>query len=76
MFFKLDFEKAFDFINWDFHFELLLARGFGQRQIDWIKVYLLSGNSSILINGKPENYIQYRKDLRQGDPLSPTFLSL
>jgi len=33
VFLKLDFEKAFDFISWDFLFELLLARGFGQQWI-------------------------------------------
>ena len=71
VFLKLDFEKAFDSINWDFLFELLLARGFGQCWIGWIKVCLLSRTSSILINGKPGNYIQCRKGLRQGDPLSP-----
>jgi len=73
VFLKLDFEKAFESVSWDFLFELLLARGFEQRRISWIKACLLSGISSILVNENPENYIQCRKGLRQGDPLSLTF---
>ena len=71
VFLKLDFEKAFDSVSWDFLFELLLARGFGQCWIGWNKVCLLFGTSSILVNGKSSNYIQCRKGLRQGDILSP-----
>jgi len=29
-FLKLDFAKVFDSVSWDFLFELLLARGFGE----------------------------------------------
>ena len=71
VFLKLDFVKAFDSVSWDSLFELLLARGFGYRWIGWIKTCLLSGTSSILVIGKPGKYIQCRKGLRQGDPLSP-----
>ena len=71
VFLKLDFKKAFDSVSWDFLFELLNARKFGQRWIDWIKVCLLSGTSFTLVNEKPGNYIKYRKGLRQGDSLSP-----
>ena len=55
-FLKLDFEKAFDSVSWDFLIGLLLARGFGQHWISWIKFYLLSETSSILIIEKPGNY--------------------
>jgi len=57
VFLKLDFERAFDSVSWDFLFELLLARGLGQCWINWIKVYLLSETSSILVNEKSKNYI-------------------
>ena len=68
---KLDFGKAFDLMNWDFLFELLLARGFGHWWIGWIKACLLFGTSSTLVNRKLGKYIQCRRELRQGDTLSP-----
>nr|CAD1826001.1 unnamed protein product [Ananas comosus var. bracteatus] len=50
---KIDFERAFDHINWDFLFQLLSARGFGTKWIDWIKGLLLSTSSAVLLNGTP-----------------------
>ena len=76
VFLKIDFENAFDSVNWDFLFELLKARGFGQRWIDWIKICLFSGTSSILVNGKPDNYIKCLKSLRQGDLLAQKPITL
>ena len=71
VFLKLDFEKTFNSVSWGFLFKLLLVRGFGHRWLGVIKACLLSGTSSILINGKPSNYIQCRRGISQGDPLSP-----
>lgn len=68
---KVDFSKAFDIVDWDFLLELLAARGFGQRQIEWIKALLFSSKANILVNGSQCGYIWYRRELRQGDPLSP-----
>ena len=76
IFLKLDFEKSFDSVSWEFIFQLLVARGFGQRWIGWIKACLLFGTSSILINERSCNYIQCIRGLRQGDPISPTYSSL
>ena len=36
--FKLDFEKAFDHVHWDFLFEVMHARGFGQKFITYFRL--------------------------------------
>jgi Reverse transcriptase (RNA-dependent DNA polymerase) len=38
--FKIDFEKFFDSVNWQFFSEVLQARGFGNRWTKWIKKLL------------------------------------
>ena len=34
---KLDYEKAYDRVNWEFLFEILSSRGFSERRINWIQ---------------------------------------
>lgn len=73
---KVDFNKAFDRVDWDFLFDLLEARGFGGCWIGWIKCILFSSKASILVNGSPNGYVRYKSGLRQGDPLSPLLFVL
>ncbi|GKB29112.1 putative RNA-directed DNA polymerase, eukaryota, reverse transcriptase zinc-binding domain protein, partial [Tanacetum coccineum] len=69
--FKVDFEKAFDSVRWDFLDDVLKNLGFGSRWRDWIQSCLNSSKGSILVNGSPTSEFQYFKSLKQGDPLSP-----
>lgn len=69
--FKVDFEKAFDSIRWDFLTQILELQGFGSKWIGWIMSILSTTRLSILINGSPTREFTMSKGLRQGDPLSP-----
>ncbi|XP_028101439.1 uncharacterized protein LOC114300778 [Camellia sinensis] len=62
--FKLDFEKAFDSINWDF---LLSNFGFGTKWISWIKECVSTARISILVKGSPIREFYPKKGLRQAN---------
>ncbi|PHT46967.1 Protein transport protein-like, partial [Capsicum baccatum] len=65
---KLDIEKAYDQVNWDF---ILRQIGFGERWIGWIKFCMSTVKFSVLINGSPGGFFNAHRGIRQGDPLSP-----
>ncbi|GJS62333.1 RNA-directed DNA polymerase, eukaryota [Tanacetum coccineum] len=69
--FKVDFEKAYDSVRWDFLDDVLNKFGFGNKWRNWIQSCLRSSRGSILINGSPTEEFQFFKGLKQGDPLSP-----
>ena len=68
---KLDFEKVFDNVNWNFLINALAGFGFSSKWISWIKICIHSAKFSILINGAPKGYFGTSNGLRHMDPLSP-----
>lgn len=64
---KLDLKKAYDTVNWDCLFEFLRFRGFGERWISWIKIWLTSAKVQVLVNGRSGKEIVCRQGLRQND---------
>nr|GEZ79348.1 RNA-directed DNA polymerase, eukaryota, reverse transcriptase zinc-binding domain protein [Tanacetum cinerariifolium] len=69
--FKIDFEKAYDSVRWDFLGDVLSRFGFGSRWCGWIQECLQSSRGSMLVNGIPTQEFQFYKGLKQGDLLSP-----
>ena len=69
--FKVDFDKAFDSLNWDFLDSTLQQMGFGTRWRTWIRGCLKSSRASVIVNGSPSKEFNVSKGVRQGDPLSP-----
>ena len=68
---KLDFQKAYDSVNWDFLQLVMEKVGFGRTWIRWIMNCVTSASMSILLNGTPLKPFKMERGLRQGDPLSP-----
>ena len=67
----IDFEKAFDSLNWDFVAETLKIFGFGPSLQDWISLLYKDSKSCVLNNGFSSPYFNIHRGVRQGDPLSP-----
>ena len=76
MFFKVDFEKAYDSVSWGFLNYMMLRMGFCERWRKWIHGCLATASVSILINGSPTSEFAPKRGLRQGDPLAPLLFNL
>lgn len=73
---KLDFEKAFDSISWDFLFHCLKKLNFGERWIQWIENIFFYIRISILVNGSTSVEFSPQRGIRQGHLLSPLLFLL
>jgi hypothetical protein len=75
VFLKLDFEKAYDRVNWAFLREVLLRKGFEPGWVHRALGLVSGGQTAITINGEVGNFFRNGRGVRQGDPLSPSSLT-
>jgi hypothetical protein len=68
---KLDMEKAFDSMEWEFLLKILSLLGFHPIWVQWIRQCITTSSFSILLDGAPFGKFFPSRGLRHGDPLSP-----
>ena len=49
VFLKLDILTAFDSLSWSFLFEMLRAKGFGQRWLNWMATLLMTASTKVVV---------------------------
>ena len=66
----LDFQKAFDSLEWNFIHKCLIKMGFGNDFCKWVKIIYNEPCGFIKINGFISSTINIQRGIRQGCPLS------
>lgn len=66
----LDFEKAYDTVEWEFMMKVLKAFNFGPSIIRWVKLCYTDISSTVLNNGFSCGWFQVKRGLRQGCGMS------
>ncbi|WJX63191.1 hypothetical protein P8452_48110 [Trifolium repens] len=74
--FKVDFEKAYDSVDWGYLDAVMEKMSFPILWRKWIKECVSTATASVLVNGSPTEEFPFEQGLRQGDPLSPLLFLL
>ena len=67
----IDFQKAFDSLEWSFLVRCLEFFNFGPDFIRWVMTFYKNIQSCVINNGTTSDYFTLARGVRQGDPLSP-----
>nr|GEW69545.1 RNA-directed DNA polymerase, eukaryota, reverse transcriptase zinc-binding domain protein [Tanacetum cinerariifolium] len=62
--FKIDFEKAFDNVNWNFLLDTMSQMNFGTKWRNWISSCLSSSSVLVLVNGSVSKEFKMERGLR------------
>ena len=72
---KLDIEKAYDSINWQFLMKVMQKMGFGSKWLSWMWWCISTAKYSVMVNGVPAGFFSSSKGCAKGTPSLPISLS-
>ena len=67
---KLDIEKAYDHVNWNYVIAVMDKMGFSSKWLGWIRWCISTVRFSVLVNDSPFGFFGSSRRLRQRDPWS------
>ena len=67
----LDFEKAYDRVNWTFLKQVMEKMGFDSTWIHQVMSLNLNATASVIVNGEQSKNFRLQRSVRQGCPLAP-----
>ncbi|KAJ6978394.1 hypothetical protein NC653_026709 [Populus alba x Populus x berolinensis] len=68
---KVDLQKAFDTVRWDYILAGLKAVGIPHHIMSWIKICISTAHYTVTFNGALHGFFSATRGIHQGDPLSP-----
>lgn len=66
---KIDIQKAFDTVTWEFLEEMMKALLFPNKLIQLIMRCVTTPTFTLMLNGVPTWFFKSQRRLRQGDPM-------
>jgi hypothetical protein len=73
---KNDFEKAYDKLNWNFIQQTLRMKDFSPTWCQWVASFMKGGHVGIKFNDIVGKNFQTKREVRQGDLLSPILFNI
>ncbi|GJZ54066.1 RNA-directed DNA polymerase, eukaryota, reverse transcriptase zinc-binding domain protein [Tanacetum coccineum] len=67
---KVNIQKVYDTMNWQFLEDILRGFGFHSKMVDWVMKCVTTTSFSVCVNGESCGYFKGDRCLRQGDPIN------
>ncbi|XP_074291935.1 uncharacterized protein LOC141618753 [Silene latifolia] len=74
--FKIDLQKAYDTVEWDFVKQLLTGLKFPSKFVGLLMACITTTSYTLVLNGNNFWYFKGERGLRQGDPVSPLIFTI